>query len=399
MKQRRAILAFTKYRAYLIGGAAACLAIAGVAFGASQWLRSGSDKSPADISVTTNAPSLTFHTDQSISALAHEIYASHKLAPAIVGLGDVRIALNADENDELRKAIAALARQHSPRAEKAIADLHRGDLNPAINLFAELAKKAEAAGPDAAKEAAGFYSSLGALAAFDNNEEATRVYTKALKLSPQMADVWNQLGRLQLWAGDLTEAEKSYSQVLTLGDHLHDQTSVGRTLGNLGTIAQARGNLDRAKDFVRRALAINEALGHKKEVSNNLMSLGNIASQQRDFNAAETFYKRVLAIDEVLDRKQGIAVALSNLGDIAQKQHKLDTAEDFFKRALIIFEVLGGKVDMAMCLTALGTIANERGDTPKARELWTQARGLYSQSGNQDMVATFDGWLPAPKSQ
>lgn len=399
MTFKEIIPSVAKPRARLIGGTVACLALIGVVFNAFHWLQGWDDRDPVDIPVKTNAPSLTAHTDESISALAHEIYVSHKLAPTIINVGRTKMRLYADENDEPRKAIAALVRQHSPRAEEAIAGLREGDLNLAIALFAELAEKAETTNPTSVKEAAEFYSNLGALAAFDNNEKATQAYTKALKLDPQMADAWNQLGRLQLWTGDLTAAEKSYGQILALGDHFHDQTSVGRALSNLGTIAQARGKSDRAEDFFKRALAINEALGQREEVSNNLLSLGITAEERRDFGEAETFYKKALAINETLGRKQAMAATLDNLGKLARERNKLDAAENYTKRSLIIYEALGDEVQTAVCFTILGAITFDRGDTPKAREFWTRARDLYSQNGNKDMVAAFDNWLAAPEYQ
>ena len=107
------------------------------------------------------------------------------------------------------KAVIALTQIPVPETQKedALARLEKGDAQGAKALFQAVLERKSAEGKTANLEAADAARNLGALAFYDDTEEALAVYRKAVELDPDNLDGLNQLGHLLVRIGELNDAE------------------------------------------------------------------------------------------------------------------------------------------------------------------------------------------------
>jgi tetratricopeptide (TPR) repeat protein len=119
-------------------------------------------------------------------------------------------------------------------------------------------------------------------------------------------------------AGQLTEAARTYRQILAIDAHQAD------SLHLLGMIAYKAGGYDAAVSMIRRAIAIN-----KKDASYHC-NLGTVLQAQDKLEEATACYERALTL------KPDLAEVHVNLGNIFQAQNKLDDAVACYERALAL---------------------------------------------------------------
>jgi len=80
---------------------------------------------------------------------------------------------------------------------------------------------------------------------------AKRYYLQCVKVYPQYAAAWNNLGFINRYFGNLVEAEKDY-----LNAHKYNPENV-ITVFNIATFYQAQNNTEKAKQFYKKAIRIN----------------------------------------------------------------------------------------------------------------------------------------------
>lgn len=164
--------------------------------------------------------------------------------------------------------------------------------------------------------------------------EAEACYRQALKLEPNNAQVYNNLGSLLKGRNLYSEAEVCYRQALVINP------DYPAAHFNLGNVLRDQGRLPEAEACYRQALALKPDLA---EAHNNL---GAILKGQGLFS--ETCYRQALAINP------DYAAAHYNLGVALQEQGCLSEAEVCYRRAL------GIEKNYAEAYSNLGTLLREK---------------------------------------
>jgi Flp pilus assembly protein TadD len=119
-------------------------------------------------------------------------------------------------------------------------------------------------------------------------------------------------------AGQLTEAERIYGQILKIDSHHAD------TLHLLGMVAYQAGRHEEAVEMIRRAIAIHE------QGASYHSNLGIVLQAQGKLDEAAACYQRALAL------RPDLAEIHTNLGNILHAQGKLDEAVACHERALAL---------------------------------------------------------------
>jgi tetratricopeptide (TPR) repeat protein len=143
-------------------------------------------------------------------------------------------------------------------------------------------------------------------------------------------------------AGDLTEAEKLYREILAVEPRHAD------ALHLLGVIANQVGKPDAAIELIGRAIEINPS------VTTYHNNFANAAKACGDRSTAEASYRRAV----VLDRRN--AEAHLNLGTLLEEQGRLGEAKLSYEAAL------RGAPAMARALVSLGRLAGAMGEAKLA---------------------------------
>jgi tetratricopeptide (TPR) repeat protein len=141
---------------------------------------------------------------------------------------------------------------------------------------------------------------------------------RALKISPNNAELHSNLGGTLQELGRLEEAEASYNKAIGIKPALTEGHY------NLGNTLQLLGRLEEAEASYNKAIGIKPALaeGHYG-LGSTLKKLGRLEDAERSYNKAIGF-------------KPDYEQAHNNLGNILQELGRLDEADASFKKAILI---------------------------------------------------------------
>ena len=143
-------------------------------------------------------------------------------------------------------------------------------------------------------------------------------YQNAIKIKPDDADAYNNMGVALQDKGDLESAIGSYKQALKIKpDH-------AETYNNMGNALKDKGDLEAAIDSYKQALKI------KPDYAHAYINMGTALNDKGDPEAAIDSYKQALKI------KPDSAEAYNNIGAILMIKGQVAAAMDSFKQALEI---------------------------------------------------------------
>jgi predicted O-linked N-acetylglucosamine transferase (SPINDLY family) len=184
----------------------------------------------------------------------------------------------------------------------------------------------------------------------DRFDEAVAMFEEALRLQPEHAGTWNNLGVTQAGAGKLGDAIASYRRALAIDPgHADVQTNLGNALRDCGRMEEAtvaykralqldpanagahnhlgialarQGRREEAMACFRRALELDP---QRAETHNNV---GIAMAEQGRTDEALTAYRQALAIDPSRSEPY------NNLGNVLKDRGELDEAIAAFRRAV-----------------------------------------------------------------
>lgn len=310
--------------------------------------------------------------------------------------------------------------------------LKRGDTTEAKKLFTQAAEKSESVIQAESLKSAEIYRNLGALAFWDNTQEALNAYRRVTELEPDNADGWNELGNLLIRTGELNKAIDAYQKVWELGKLQKNNELIAMACNNLGVIYSKLSELDKAVDFFFKALKINVILEHRESIAEGYVNIGLVYQNIGKLDDAIEYFNKALKIDESINNKRGMADDYSNLGEAYRIKGKLSKALEFYRKALTIYESLNyqkgiannysnlgvaflssmqldnaiefynkslkineklfRKENIAINCEGLGAAYAEKGNKAEAKRYWQRSIELYI---NSPRVKIVQGWLDA----
>ena len=195
---------------------------------------------------------------------------------------------------------------------------------------------------------------------------------KAVELSPQDAEIHNNLATTLNELKQLEKAEASFRQAIALKpNYVEAHNNLGGTLLELG-------ELDKAEGQFRKAINLRPDYA---EAHNNL---GLTLKELGRLEEAEASYKNAISL------KPDYAKAYNNLGIILAELGRLDEAEVSYKKAISL------KPDFAEIYSNLGVILKDQGQPNEARENYNQAVALKPNFATAhrhlSLLKTFDSY-------
>jgi len=289
-------------------------------------------------------------------------------------LGEVAVQAQMDvSNDttyeltQLTGTITTLQRQGSKTVHEALSALTMGNVMQAKAMFHNIIQ----AHQPVVHEVATAYQHLGALAYWDNTQEALHAYQRAVDLDPINPLGWKQLGRLLLRRGQLEGAEQAFEEVLALS--ATDDPYTAMAYGNLGVIELTRENLPKAESLFQRALELDIANDDKYGMATDYGNLGNVYYFQGQLTAAEEMHQKALFLNQAIDNKKGIARDYNNLALIKAAENDMQHAEILHEKALAISLAIGHKEDIARDYLNLGVTYHSNNAFHEAIKMYEQA--------------------------
>jgi tetratricopeptide (TPR) repeat protein len=228
------------------------------------------------------------------------------------------------------------------RLQQALDLLKAGKVEAASGLLRAFAADKDARIREDSKQAATAWRNLGAIAGLRDPKSAREAYARAVMLDPEDTEslLWD--GWLELQAGDLAAAERSYRQLLTLKQAEPDSRDAYWARLGLGDIDLARGRLDPALAGYRAARASAERMakadpgnaGWQRDLSVSynrigdvLLAQGNLAEALKSYQAKQEIISGLAKADPGNVGWQGdLLVSYGKIGDVLVRQGNLPEA-------------------------------------------------------------------------
>jgi protein O-GlcNAc transferase len=210
------------------------------------------------------------------------------------------------------------------------------------------------------------FSNLGnALKELGDLEGAVQAYQKAIKLKPRYSDPYNNLATTYAQQGRIEDAVETYKMALLLNPSLVDAHS------NLGNLYKAQGRFEEAKKSYLEAVRISP------QFAIAWSNLGGIFKEEHNFKSAVSYYEEAIRIDPAF------ADAHSNLGCALREMGKIAEAKKALGRAIAIrpdFAIAHG--NLASCFFAEGDLDEAIRKYKYAIQLEPNYPDAYNNLGN-----------------
>jgi len=179
-------------------------------------------------------------------------------------------------------------------------------------------------------------------------DAAIRSYKKALKINPDYADAYSNMGNALKDKGDLEAAIQSYKQALKI------KPDYAQAYNNMGNALKDKGDLEAAIQSYKQALKI------KPDYAQAYSNMGNALKSQGDVEAAIDSFKQALKI------KPDYAQAFNNMGNALSEKGDLEAAINSYKQALKI------KPDYVQAYNNIAIALKDKGDLEAAIDSYKQ---------------------------
>ncbi|MBI1924992.1 tetratricopeptide repeat protein [Candidatus Poribacteria bacterium] len=162
------------------------------------------------------------------------------------------------------------------------------------------------------------------------------------------AEVFRELGHLQFYQGQWTEAQASYQKSLALFEAENNLGRSASIYNQFGYIAAQQGDYQHAREYHQKAIEIAQQIA----------------------SPADNGYQRLMAC------------AYNSLGIIASIQADWDAAIDYFEKSILIYEELALHREAAQVYTNLGMAYVDAEEWEAAGTCYEEATALAEKSGN-----------------
>lgn len=194
----------------------------------------------------------------------------------------------------------------------------------------------------------------------------------------------NGFGILLRKRGNYTEAEELYREAIDILQKggSRDDRALASTLNNLGEVLTFEAKYDEAEPLLRRSLGMDERVfgPDNSEIAGVLTNLGALDQYKGNYASAEAMYRRALAIDEKAlgSNHPDVATNLNNLAQLLEKKGDRAAAESLLRRALSINEAALGPEhpEVATNLNNLAFLLNHAGNLDEAERLFRRALAI-----------------------
>lgn len=174
------------------------------------------------------------------------------------------------------------------------------------------------------------------------DESARSLFAAVLELADQLGDeaagarARNRLALMAWRAGDLTEAERLYTQAAERVRQADEPGSLGVVLNGLGVVLTHAGRLTEAQDVLQEALEANRMAGRPGPEADTLAALGAAAGRAGDAARAYDWYQRCLEKRREAGDRAGEGWALHRLAELSRDAGASERWSAFASAALTI---------------------------------------------------------------
>jgi len=227
-------------------------------------------------------------------------------------------------------------------------------------------------------------------AQYDNSRkyaEDALALAQKLNFKVGIARAYNNLGSVDRFLGNYTEALENYSSSKKIAEELGDKRNIAACSSNIGVIYYYEGNYPEALKNYFAALKIWEETGYKKGIANMYNNIGALYAEQGKYAEALQNHFAALKVNEEIGDKNGLSASNNNIGDIYRRQGNYPIAMKYYLVSMKIDEEQGNKEGVATSYNNLATIYELQGNYPEALKNHFSALKMRKEIGEKEEIA------------
>lgn len=200
------------------------------------------------------------------------------------------------------------------------------------------------------------------------------------------------LGNIKRNTSDISEAPEYYKKALSIYKSQKDSSRILAVYNSLGIYFKETGNYDSAAIYYHKALELTELLGQEEYMGRLLSNLGNIYYMQMDIENSRKYYFKSLEFNYKYNDLLNIAYTYSKLGSLSLEENDPENALIFFNRADSLFHKVNNHEGIYNGQTNYGCVYRELGDYKKAFEYFFSSLAYYrNQDISEGLIASWQG--------
>jgi signal transduction histidine kinase/CheY-like chemotaxis protein len=164
-------------------------------------------------------------------------------------------------------------------------------------------------------------------------------------LSCEVANALGNIGNLQRKNNRITEALKTYTEVMTMQEHCEDKRYVGATLHSMGACYNAMRDFDKSIHYFDKAYEAGAQYNDSTLMCNAHYGAANAYLMMGQLDKARQKYLLSLKCYEDLGNSYQVAYAYEGLSQLAGREEKIDSALMYCNEAMKIYEGIGSVLD------------------------------------------------------
>lgn len=248
----------------------------------------------------------------------------------------------------------------------------------------------------------GFWMDVGDLALISEPDIASDAYQRALRLDPNNARVWMNVGRAQSRLRKDDDALYSYTKALELSSRNSSIRAWAHR--NLAALLFNKNQYRDALKHSEQSIEIYENLDNDAKVAEVRALQGHIALGLEEFDIAFQFLTMGVDAAKENENIRSEAVATSLLGEWARRTGRPDESREYFTRAIALYGLINDKAGItegylqrAYINSAYSKFTDGMSDTKEAYRIAEEIgdqnfmfRALFQQGVNYDFQRRFN---------
>lgn len=168
-------------------------------------------------------------------------------------------------------------------------------------------------------------------------------YLKGKGDSKELAQVYSQIGAVQLHLNNFEKAIDCYFKALDIHEKQGNAKALSSTYNNLGVIFRKNGSYDEALAYLKKSLALAESQNEPTAVAYPLYHIGNVEKLKGNLKEAQACFQRGLKLLEGATDKYIICSHLSGIADVLYESGDFKKAIFYHQKALKLGEESSAK--------------------------------------------------------
>jgi tetratricopeptide (TPR) repeat protein len=283
-------------------------------------------------------------------------------------------------------AVLALNGEDTRQSRRAVRRLKAGNIAPATEIFADLARAKQVEAEGASRQAAAALRHQGALTLPNDPHQALDLFQRAFEVDPNNPENLLALALVQFRLGDIPSIEALMEQARGGGESGREDIAAMIDMF-AGVLHLRRGRLKEASEKFETAARIFEAREDPKSLVDAMMALASTQMKAGQLDSALANYNKAATLCTKLNYELGLAQLYADLGLLLQGLGQFAEAEQMLLKSFTIADKLEEIGIASVAAGNLGLLYRETQDLDRAEQMVRQALQLEERLKHKDGVA------------